>query len=408
MIFNSNTTSLGSTVAMAEGYDCSIGTALALIESARNDNAMFNAMLGIEAQALKLEHSGYVAESSEVIALQEAAAGGILKKIGELFSKLASKVKAIFHTFFSKINSLFMSDKQMIKKYESEILRKTNLNKMEVKWRKEKGIDTNYTIGTTAVKTMVNATDWKEEKSDRDKTIYNKMNLSFVDEDDVETSYIEHYLDDVETMELGETGETIRSIISDLKDNMPKKIKKLQSDSDKLIRDIEKFAKDCNDEANKYVKDEENKKRDKFDDAVEALNHRYDMAVAYQDCQLKINNCIIKIAKIMYQQRKAVFMKAISANDKKLAESAVWADAIAEAAEDEVTEVMDKALSSEEISDINAASTAVKDADVSDDPDKLTYGPDQYTDNAGYKVAGSVDSDINSKSEAAFFGSMLY
>ena len=41
MIFNSNTTSLGSTIPMAEGYDGSIGCAKALIESAQNDYAMF-------------------------------------------------------------------------------------------------------------------------------------------------------------------------------------------------------------------------------------------------------------------------------------------------------------------------------------------------------------------------------
>ena len=43
MIFNSNTTSLGTDhYAMAEGYDCSYGCALALIESARNEYKMFH------------------------------------------------------------------------------------------------------------------------------------------------------------------------------------------------------------------------------------------------------------------------------------------------------------------------------------------------------------------------------
>ena len=129
MIFNTDTTTLSSNVAMAEGYDCSTGTALALIDSARNDRAMFEAMLGIEAKACQLESAGYTNESGEMLALQEAAAGGILKKIADLFKKLAEKIKTIFHNFFSKINSLFLSDKQMVKKYEKEILRKTNLGK---------------------------------------------------------------------------------------------------------------------------------------------------------------------------------------------------------------------------------------------------------------------------------------
>lgn len=405
MIFNSNSTSLGSTVAMAEGYDCSIGTALALIESARNDNAMFNAMLGIEAKALQLENAGYVAESSEVVALQEAAMGGILKKIGELFKKLASKIKTIFHTFFSKIDSLFMSDKQMVKKYEKELVRKNselNLDKMEVKWRKVKNQIPDSI--SEAVSDKYKSADWHEEKSDREKNMYKALGYSFVDEDDVTTSFTEHYLDDAEKMELKETGETIRSIIAALSSDMPKKINKLKASADKLIRNIEKEAKECNKRAEEYAG--HGQKDPNFDTAMSNLNHSYDMAVVYQDCQLKINNCIISLHKTVYQQTKAAFMKAISTN-KKL-ESVLLADAIAEAAADEVTEVMDKALSDEEISDINAASTNVKDADVSDDPDKLTYGPDQYTDNADYKVDGSVDTDINSKSEAAFFGTMLY
>ena len=110
MIFNTDTTTLSSNVAMAEGYDCSTGTALALIDSARNDRAMFEAMLGIEAKACQLESAGYTNESGEMLALQEAAAGGILKKIADLFKKLAEKIKTIFHNFFSKINSLFLSD----------------------------------------------------------------------------------------------------------------------------------------------------------------------------------------------------------------------------------------------------------------------------------------------------------
>jgi cell fate (sporulation/competence/biofilm development) regulator YlbF (YheA/YmcA/DUF963 family) len=45
MIFDSNRTSLGSSIPMAEGYNCSYGPALALIESANNDLAVFKAIL---------------------------------------------------------------------------------------------------------------------------------------------------------------------------------------------------------------------------------------------------------------------------------------------------------------------------------------------------------------------------
>jgi hypothetical protein len=139
MIFNNNTTSLGGNIPMAEGYDCSYGTALALVESARNDYAMFRAMLNVESRELQIrnESAGYVTEG-EIMALTEATLGGIWNKIKELFSKLIAKIKAIFHTFLSKIDSLYKTDSQMVKKYKTEILRKGSIGNLEVKWRKVK------------------------------------------------------------------------------------------------------------------------------------------------------------------------------------------------------------------------------------------------------------------------------
>ena len=69
-----------------------------------------------------------------------------------------------------------------------------------------------------------------------------------------------------------------------------------------------------------------------------------------------------------------------------------------------------RALNKEDISDLSAATVDVKDADVSDDPDKLTYGPDCYTPSASYDDAeGKVcDTDVASRDESAFFGDMFY
>ena len=53
----------------------------------------------------------------------------------------------------------------------------------------------------------------------------------------------------------------------------------------------------------------------------------------------------------------------------------------------------------------------LEDADVSDDPDKLTYGPDKYTDDASWDDAeGSIDTCIGGGKveESAYFGKMFY
>ena len=117
MIFDANTTGLGTGVGMAEGYDCSYGCALALVESARNDYQMFRAMLDIDAREMQIqrESAGYVAEG-QITALAEGAFSGIWEKIKEFFKKLAEKVKAIWHTFIAKMNTLFMDVKKLVKK----------------------------------------------------------------------------------------------------------------------------------------------------------------------------------------------------------------------------------------------------------------------------------------------------
>ncbi len=75
-----------------------------------------------------------------------------------------------------------------------------------------------------------------------------------------------------------------------------------------------------------------------------------------------------------------------------------WLDKLLEATEDEVDGVIDAAVNSDDaqgIEDVSQADTAVKDADVSDDPEKLVYDKvqsySQSTEVGDEKVAGEVD-----------------
>ena len=87
----------------------------------------------------------------------------------------------------------------------------------------------------------------------------------------------------------------------------------------------------------------------------------------------------------------------------------VYAEAAADVAANEVEDVINSALTSEELSKICNASKAVKDADVSDDPTKLTYGQDCYSDNGSYvRTDGSIDSNIVGKHESFYFGAPIY
>lgn len=448
MIFNSNTTSLGTDhYAMAEGYDCSYGCALALIESARNEYKMFRAMLDIDARELQIqrESSGYVAES-QVMVLTESAISGIWNKIKELFKKLAEKIKAIFHTFMSKINGLYMSDKKLVSKYSKELYRKSNLGNLEVKWIKfdpafrTKGYELKNKISLSSSastdydkfadidkKLMSNSpTDkvlfdgWKEDADDRcDYYCPNGVSYDSFDSD-MDDKFANGGEPDTE--DLKDIG-GIRAIIQFM-ENRSKDLKDLNKNTSDVIKWVDKLVKEADDQANKYAKEASKIKvgekdpdtggtytKDHVDGAdtgVKFANQAHDMAVAYQNVLTKAVNWTLNADKKDYAQHKAAFMKAIAANNDKLAE-ATYLDAVAEAAEQEVEDVISSALSKEELSKINNASLNVMDSDVSDDPSKLTYGPDYYTDNQSYvRTSGSVDTDINSKSESAYFSGLFY
>ena len=399
MIFNTDSTLLSNNVAVAEGYDCSIGTALALIDSARNDRAMFEAMLNIEAQSLQLESSGYTNESSEVSALRESAASGIFKKIADILKKFAAKVKAIFQSFYAKIAGFIMKDKDLVKKYKKTILLKDNLGNLEIKFRKPKngGSDDPADLVDESAIGKVEKLTWKEEKEDRDKEILGVLGLSDIDPDNITEEVVNKYLEDEEKSTLKELGLAPSEIIKAIEANVPKEIKDLQNNCNKLIRKITS-------KANEY--DKKTNKSDITEDDLKDASHTYQLLNNYQDIQLKVNAGVINTVKLLYKYTKAAFMKMVTVNDKKLAESAVWADAIAEAAEEEVTSVMDKAISAEEISDVNNASKAVMDADVSNDPDKLTYSDDpEYVKDT---TDGTVDTNIVGTEESALFSEMFY
>ena len=410
MIFNSNTTSLGSSIPMAEGYDCSCGVAQALIESARNDYQMFRAMLDIDARELQIkrESSGVMRES-QITVLKEATLSGIWEKIKELFSKLVAKIKAIIHTFMSKINGLVMDNKKLVKKYENEVSRKSNLGKMEVKWV---GYGTgnkmpNGAASINTLKTLVNDSvdttkklddidkDWDADVDNRHKKFIKNTSISYDDfNDDMDNAY--RHEDTVELKEVS-SGRDLCNTLS----GWDKMLKAYNDGMKPTIKAAEDNIKEADKNAKKIDADTEETK-------VTELNHKYEMCVAYQDVLLKAVGYVTNAWKDMFKVYKSAFMKAIAANDEKLAES-TYLDAVAEAAEQEVDDVIDSALSKEELSKINNASLNVMDADVSDDADKLTYGPDKYTDDiVSVRTAGTVDTDINSKEESAFFGKLFY
>lgn len=398
-IFMNNTTSLNSSIAMAEGYDCSYGIAQALVESARNDFAMFKAMASIDAKEIQLKESGVLDESS-LVSLQEAAIGGIWKKIKELFAKLAAKIKAIVHSFMVKINGLYMKDKDLIKKYKDNIRSKIGkIDNLEVKWRKQKS-----SASLPAIETITNIKNFAGRYNSDAEEIYK----SFLGKEkgDYPKEIIEDYFEDADTVKVSEIGGA-SSIITAF-EGFSSDLKKFDNDNKQNIKDVEKLVKAADDASKKEL--EKANKDDSNEAGIKSANDTYEVAKVYQDCYLMVLAAKKEILTIKYKQNKAAFLKmaAVSKDSKKLEESA-YLDALEEAAANEVEDVINSALTSEELSKICNASKAVKDADVSDDPTKLTYGQDCYSDNGSYvRTDGSIDSNIVGKHESFDFGAPIY
>ena len=408
MIFDNNSTALGAmNIPVAEGYDFQTGTARALIESARNDYAMFKAMLSVDSRECQIqqESAGYVMEG-EVTSLAEAAVGGIWQKIVDLFKKLIAKIKSIFSNFIARITGLVAKDKTLVRKYKKQILAKGSaINKMEIKFSKVKvdPLSTSIPVKAPSLSELLGM--YKEDRDDMIEEI-----LGDSDTTQWRKDYHEQFFEDEETGELSDFDLSGAKLVQYLDNygtrskNINKALNELEKAVNKIVKEADKKAT----EAAKNVKADD----DSTTKAVDDANHTYQAALAFQECVSISSKALLDEIAFDYKQHKAAFMKAVTVNEKKLKENAEYYDAVAEAAAQEVDDVINGAISKEELSQFNAASKNILDGDASDDPyaneyDKCSY----YSNSPDYKVDGSIDSCINSRcgcKESYDIGAPLY
>lgn len=120
-----------------EAYDAAFGCAHILADCQANDMALFE--------------SSIYSDMNEVMALQEGyqvvnenAFTDVLKKIGEMFKKLIAKIKGIFKAFIAKLGGFAKNGKDLVKKYEKQILKYSNWKDFKVsKIRKPKSAHAN-------------------------------------------------------------------------------------------------------------------------------------------------------------------------------------------------------------------------------------------------------------------------
>ena len=118
-----------------EAYDAAFGCAHILADCQANDMALF-------------EHAIYN-DFAEVRAVQEGvgyvnenAFTNVIKKIVEMFKKLLAKIKGIFSAFLAKLTGAFKNGKDLVKKYEKQIIKYSNWKDFKCKGIRVPKVDT--------------------------------------------------------------------------------------------------------------------------------------------------------------------------------------------------------------------------------------------------------------------------
>lgn len=108
-----------SEISANKAYGAALGCAQILADCQTNDMALFeNTIYNDFAEVRAVQEGvGYVNEN---------AFTDIIKKIVEMFKKLLAKIKGIFSAFLAKLTGAFKNGKDLVKKYEKQIIKYAN------------------------------------------------------------------------------------------------------------------------------------------------------------------------------------------------------------------------------------------------------------------------------------------
>lgn len=127
-----------------EAYDAAFGCAHVLADCQANDMALFESTIYSDMNEVMAVQEG-------VQVVNENAFTNVIKKIVEMFKKLIAKIKGIFKAFLAKLSGMFKSGKDLVKKYEKQILKYSNWKSFKIKGirrPKNKGTDIVASINT--------------------------------------------------------------------------------------------------------------------------------------------------------------------------------------------------------------------------------------------------------------------
>ena len=102
-----------------EAYGAAFGCAQILADCQANDMALFESTIYSDIEEIRSINEGYGY-------VNENAFTDVIKKIIEMFKKLIAKIKGIFKAFLAKLTGAFKNGKDLVKKYEKQIIKYSN------------------------------------------------------------------------------------------------------------------------------------------------------------------------------------------------------------------------------------------------------------------------------------------
>lgn len=122
--------SFSDNIVANESYDGIVGAYTAVEENAINEHRIFESVIGRDFT------EAYVAagalDESALEAVNEASLGGIWEKVKAFFKKMAEKILGVIKSIKDRVVIAFTRDgKELVKKYDKQIVKKINTQKMK-------------------------------------------------------------------------------------------------------------------------------------------------------------------------------------------------------------------------------------------------------------------------------------
>lgn len=238
-----------------EAYGAALGCAQILADCQVNDMALFeNTIYNDFAEVRAVQEGvGYVNEN---------AFTDVIKKIVEMFKKLLAKIKGIFSAFLAKLTGAFKNGKDLVKKYEKQIIKYSNWKDFKCKGiRVPKSSGLQGSIDKLFQANKVSAVGYSIETAADNMLVDTHLpeyktveKIKDADSEDIKNAIIKLYVPDAKVTDIADLHEDVMNYLFEDEETLDGDdqvksasyfsadwIKTILSEGDKWEKDVKKF-----------------------------------------------------------------------------------------------------------------------------------------------------------------------